>query len=316
MPARLGNLELPKQSPHFLRLRTAVRAQDDQRLVLGLSGGADSLGLLAASLAEGREVEAICVDHGLQVDSADIAQAAADTAITLGASARVMRIDVPASANLEAQARAARYQALCEASNGRPVWVGHTMDDQAETLLLGALRGHATGMTQRTEIEGATVVRPLLGVRRADTAQACRELGLEYWSDPHNDDPRFRRVALRKRIIPELAEIIGGDAVPGLAQAAERAAWEADLVRVGVEKQQFTSELAVADIPQHPALRREVLAEFIRRSGGRESASTVKAVEALVVAWRGQGPVAIGRAPGGRRLVVARKNGILAVSVR
>ena len=290
MPSHLGSLELPHTSPHFLEIRRAVRRHTDMRVVVGLSGGPDSVALLAGTLAEGREVEAICIDHGLQDASAEVA------------------------------ARHARYTALTSAANGRPIWVGHTMDDQAETLLLSALRGHATGMLERSTWEdGATIVRPLLGVRRSNTVGACSELGLEVWADPHNDDQSFRRVALRNRLLPELADIIGGDPVPGLAQAAERAALEADLVRVGVEKQGLgkgTVELEVAQVPPHPALRRAVLAEFIRTNGGRESAATIAAVEQLIVAWRGQGPVAIGKAPGGRRLVVARKNGILAVSVR
>ena len=320
MPSHLGSLELPHTSPHFLEIRRAVRRHTDMHVVVGLSGGPDSVALLAGTLAEGREVEAICIDHGLQDASAEVAATAAETARALGAAATVLRIDVPSTGSMEANARHARYTALTSAANGRPIWVGHTMDDQAETLLLSALRGHATGMLERSTWEdGATIVRPLLGVRRANTVGACSELGLEVWADPHNDDQSFRRVALRNRLLPELADIIGGDPVPGLAQAAERAAWEADLVRVGVDKQGLGEgivELEVAQVPPHPALRRAVLAEFIRTNGGRESAATIAAVEQLIVAWRGQGPVAIGKAPGGRRLVVARKNGILAVSVR
>ena len=238
MPSHLGSLELPHTSPHFLEIRRAVRRHTDMRVVVGLSGGPDSVALLAGTLAEGREVEAICIDHGLQDASAEVAATAAETARALGAAATVLRIDVPSTGSMEANARHARYTALTSAANGRPIWVGHTMDDQAETLLLSALRGHATGMLERSTWEdGATIVRPLLGVRRANTVGACSELGLEVWSDPHNDDQSFRRVALRNRLLPDLADIIGGDPVPGLAQAAERAAWETDLVRVGVEKQ-------------------------------------------------------------------------------
>ena len=224
MPSHLGSLELPHTSPHFLEIRRAVRGHTDMRVVVGLSGGPDSVALLAGTLAEGREVEAICIDHGLQDASAEVAATAAETARALGAAATVLRIDVPSSGSMEANARHARYTALASAANGRPIWVGHTMDDQAETLLLSALRGHATGMLERSTWEdGTTIVRPLLGVRRANTVGACSELGLEVWSDPHNDDQSFRRVALRNRLLPDLANIIGGDPVPGLAQAAERA---------------------------------------------------------------------------------------------
>ena len=179
MPSHLGSLELPHTSPHFLEIRRAVRRHTDMRVVVGLSGGPDSVALLAGTLAEGREVEAICIDHGLQDASAEVAATAAETARALGAAATVLRIDVPSTGSMEANARHARYTALTSAANGRPIWVGHTMDDQAETLLLSALRGHATGMLERSTWEdGTTIVRPLLGVRRANTVGACSELGL------------------------------------------------------------------------------------------------------------------------------------------
>ena len=141
MPSHLGSLELPHTSPHFLEIRRAVRRHTDMRVVVGLSGGPDSVALLAGTLAEGREVEAICIDHGLQDASAEVAATAAETARALGAAATVLRIDVSSTGSMEANARHARYTALTSAANGRPIWVGHTMDDQAETLLPSALRG-------------------------------------------------------------------------------------------------------------------------------------------------------------------------------
>ena len=135
----------PDRSPAFLKLRRAVRAlASEDPVLIGLSGGADSLGLVAAALAEGRNVLALCVDHGLQPDSATVAARAVATARSLGAEARSVKVQVKPG-NIEAQAREARYEALmaAAAAEGRSVWVAHTMDDQAETYLLGSLRGRA-----------------------------------------------------------------------------------------------------------------------------------------------------------------------------
>ena len=210
----------PDRSPAFLKLRRAVRAlASEDPVLIGLSGGADSLGLVAAALAEGRDVLALCVDHGLQSDSATVADRAVAMARSLGAEARSVKVQVKPG-NIEAQAREARYEALmtAAAAESRSVWVAHTMDDQAETYLLGSLRGRAVGMP----VSG-TVIRPFLSVRRADTVAACAELGLEVWHDPMNADPRFRRVRVRTEVLPLLADIHGGDPVPPLAAAASLA---------------------------------------------------------------------------------------------
>ena len=181
----------PRVSPHFLACRRAVRAARMDRTVgVGLSGGADSLALCAAMIAEGHDVIALCVDHGLQDGSREQAEKAAWQAESLGARARVLVVRVPEEAgnSLEAVARQARYQAMsaaaCEDGASRrggrslEIAVAHTADDQAETLLLGALRGRVAGMPERAVVEGARVVRPFLQVRRADTEGACAELGL------------------------------------------------------------------------------------------------------------------------------------------
>ena len=178
MPSHLGSLELPHTSPHFLEIRRAVRRHTDMHVVVGLSGGPDSVALLAGTLAEGREVEAICIDHGLQDASAEVAATAAETARALGAAATVLRIDVSSTGSMEANARHARYTALTSAANGRPIWVGHTMDDQAETLLLSALRGHATGMLERSTWEdGATMCGHCWGCAAPTRSEHARNLG-------------------------------------------------------------------------------------------------------------------------------------------
>ena len=265
----------PDRSPAFLKLRRAVRAlASEDPVLIGLSGGADSLGLVAAALAEGRNVLALCVDHGLQPDSATVADRAVAMARSLGAEARSVKVQVKPG-NIEAQAREARYKALmtAAAAESRSVWVAHTMDDQAETYLLGSLRGRAVGMP----VSG-TVIRPFLSVRRADTVAACAELGLEVWHDPMNADPRFRRVRVRTEVLPLLADIHGGDPVPPLAAAASLDA-------------QAIATAQVAEIACLPvALRRRAYLALVDAPLGPRH---LEAIDSLVMDWHGQGPVAV-----------------------
>ena len=311
----------PRVSPHFLACRRAVRAaQLDHTVGVGLSGGADSLALCAAMIAEGHDVIALCVDHGLQDGSREQAERAARQAENLGARARVLEVQVPEEAgnSLEAAARQARYQAMSAAARedgasrrgGRSleIAVAHTADDQAETLLLGALRGRVAGMPERAVVEGARVVRPFLQVRRADTEGACAELGLEVWQDPQNADTDFRRVALRRGIIPELSRVIGGDAVPALAQAAMDTARD----------EEYLATAATADCAELAALpeprRRRAIAAWLVERGVKVTREGLGGIGKLCTNWHGQGPVAVSSArQAGQRLEVARIGGKLAL---
>lgn len=294
-------MRYPRSSPHFLACRVAVRPfLTPEAVTVGLSGGADSLALLAAAVAEGQEVHAVVVDHQLQEGSGQVADTARSQAEELGVPAQVRTVTV-APGNLEANAREARYGALF--AGGREVWVAHTRDDQAETLLLGALRGNPAGMAPRA----GKLVRPLLTVRRADTAGACAELGLEPWQDPHNTDLAFRRVALRRNFLPQLGELIGGDAVEPLAQAADRiAADNALLDELAGPPTGDCAELAAQPGP----LRRRRIAAWLREKGLGVTGASISAIEALCVRWRGQGGVAVGRTATGR-LEVRRVDGRL-----
>lgn len=310
----------PRVSPHFLACRRAVRAARMDRTVgVGLSGGADSLALCAAMIAEGHDVIALCVDHGLQNGSREQAERAARQAESLGARARVLAVQVPEEAgnSLEAVARQARYQAMSAAARRKTarrgegqleIAVAHTADDQAETLLLGALRGRVAGMPERAVVEGARVVRPFLQVRRADTEGACAELGLEVWQDPQNADTDFRRVALRREIIPELSRVIGGDAVPALAQAAMDTARD----------EEYLATAATADCAELAALpeprRRRAIAAWLIERGVKVTREGVGGIGKLCTNWHGQGPVAVSSArQAGQRLEVARIGGKLAL---
>lgn len=330
----------PRVSPNFLACRRAVvewaqEAKPQESIAAGLSGGADSLALTAALVAEGFEVQALCVDHGLQPGSAEQAGKAAGQAESLGARAEVLKVEVADRGSLEAAARLARYQAFAGATR-LPVAVAHTADDQAETLLLGALRGKVAGMLPAAEIEGVRVVRPLLQVRRAQTLAACEELGLEVWHDPQNRDTSFRRVALRREIIPQLSQLIGGDAVPALAQAAGDAALDdAALSKAALDNAALSNAALgsggfniaepgseVLDAAELAALsepvRRRVLAAWLHEQGAEVTREVLRGVGKLCTNWHGQGGVAV--APSlkeqknmGQRLEVRRVGGKLAL---
>ena len=303
----------PRVSPHFLTCRRGVRAAAlDHAVAVGLSGGADSLALMAALVAEGHDVLALCVDHGLQDGSRAQAERAAEQARKLGARARVLSVEAGATGqkSMEAAARVARYRALAAAcaDEGLEVAVAHTADDQAETLLLGALRGRVTGMSERSEVEGARVVRPLLNVRRADTEGACAELGLSAWQDPQNADTHFRRVALRREVIPQLSRIVGGDAVPALAQAAGDAALDDAALRTPPTTD--CADLAAMVEPR----RRRAIAAWLVSEEVEVTRRAVGDVGKLCTHWHGQGPVAVRSARQvGQRLEVARIGGKLAL---
>lgn len=288
----------PRRSPHFLACRRALRPFDAPAII-GLSGGPDSLALAAAAAAEKKDVRCVVVDHGLQDGFNAVAERAVQTVKAFGLAAEVVRVEV-GEGNLEAAARSARYEALL--AYGSDVWVGHTADDQAETLLLGALRGNPSGMAPRN----GRIVRPLLGIRRADTVGACGELGLDPWHDPMNADPAFRRVAMRNQVLPLLSELLGGDAVPALAATADRIAADQALIASLTDLAPTTSCAELAD--DAGPVRRRRLAAWLLGEGVPVQGDQLDAVEALVVDWHGQGPVAVA---GGRAVV--RRQGKLTI---
>lgn len=315
----------PRHSPHFLACRRAVRPFTSPA-VIGLSGGPDSLALVAAAAAEGKRVRALVVDHGLQDGSAQVARRAAQQARSLGVSAEVIRVEIdPATATrsgVEAAAREARYGALAQAAGASgggtaaaDIWVAHTLDDQAETLLLGALRGNPAGMAAVEPVPaqlaqpaqlGCRLVRPLLTVRRADTTGACSELGLEWWDDPMNHDLAYRRVAIRHHIIPALNDLLGGDAAVPLAATADRVAADRQLVEtlVDVSPTVNCAELAAEDA----AVRRRRIAAWLRENNVPVQGDQLNAIEHLVTNWHGQGPITLA---GGRSVI--RRGGQLEI---
>ena len=224
-----------------------------RRLVVGLSGGADSLALalvtIDAASRAGVPVVTVTVDHGLRPGSRAEAESVAELARALGADAIVEAVTVPSrgAGGPEAAARDARRAALraIALSEHAPVLLGHTMEDQAETVLLRLARGsgpsslRAIAPRARDEA-GVTWLRPLLGLRRADTAGACAQVGLTPVEDPTNavdgpwraaDGSPLRRSALRHRALPALASALGMDPVPALARSAQLCADDDDALR-------------------------------------------------------------------------------------
>ena len=182
-------------------------------MIAGVSGGADSTALLALAVAAGCDVTAVHVDHGLRDGSSAEAELVAATAEHLGAGFRADRAPVAPGPNLEARAREARREAL-----GSAAMTGHTADDQAETVLLRVLRG--TGGAGLAAMR-AGPTKPILGLRRHETAALCASLGLTTFDDPLNADPAFQRNRVRHEVLPLLADVAGRDPVPLLARLAQ-----------------------------------------------------------------------------------------------
>jgi tRNA(Ile)-lysidine synthase len=314
--------------PAVATVRSAVRALLTGPLLVACSGGADSLALAAAVAFEaprhGIWAGLITVDHGLQPGSAEQARRVATLGYELGFDpVEIVAASVGRSGGPEAAARAARYAALDGAAEALDcdVALGHTLDDQAETVLLGLGRGSGprsvAGMRTRT----GRYVRPLLGVRRATTEAACAALGLDPWQDPHNADRSLQRVRLRQEVLPLLEDVLQGgvaealartaallqddlDALDGLAAVImhDASPWQA---AVRDHDGEGLNVAALAELPR--ALRTRVLRAWALACGATEVTSVhTGALDALVTGWHGQGPLDL---PGGLR--VSRASGRL-----
>ncbi len=275
--------------------------------LVACSGGPDSLALAAATRAVRADTCAVVVDHGLQEGSDR--QAAATVALLdgLGVPATVRRVDVDGPGGPEAAARRARYAALelARPHPASPVLLGHTLDDQAETVLLGLGRGSGARSLAGMRTWHAPWLRPLLQVRRADTVAACTELGVTPWADPHNTDPRFTRVRLRREVLPLLEEVLAGGVAEALARTAAQLredtetldALAADLLAAARDG----DELVCAPLAEAPvALRRRALRSWLTgRDVTRLTAEHLAAADRLVTGPRDGSGVAL---PGGCEL--------------
>jgi tRNA(Ile)-lysidine synthase len=297
--------------PSVAAVRLPVRAAlsdlgPGEAVAVACSGGADSLALASATVFEARRpglrVVGVTVDHGLQAGSADRAERVVAQLAGMGVdetlTARVA-VDVASGLGPEAAAREARYAVLeqvAEHLGAQRVLLGHTLDDQAETVLLGLARGSGGRSLQGMRPAFGVFARPLLGVRRADTVTACLVEGLEAWDDPHNHDPGYTRVRVRERVLPVLESELG----PGVAEALARTAAQLredttlldDLAAEALAEARRDGALDaawLAAVP--PALRRRALHRAALDAGAPASELTrdhVLAVDALLTDWRGQ----------------------------
>jgi tRNA(Ile)-lysidine synthase len=307
--------------PAVAAVRTAVKrflAGADKHLTCGeiavaVSGGADSLALAAATAHVARRfdlrVRALVIDHGLQEGSAEVATKAAEVCTGMGLDARVLPVRVEGPGGPEAAARRARYAALRPADG--LVLLGHTRDDQAETVLLGLGRGSGPRSIAGMRPLDPPWGRPLLGVSRATTHQACEALGLKPWIDPHNSDPAFTRVRLRTEVLPIMEDVLQGGVAEALARTAAQLREDSEALDEVAEE--FTGDArdvgALEGLPA--ALRRRVLRRWLLDEGVPElSDPQLRDVDALVGNWRGQGGVWL---PGG--FVARRAHGRLHVDV-
>jgi tRNA(Ile)-lysidine synthase len=322
----------PRLTPAIADLRRAVRAalsvpEPVEGLVLvALSGGPDSLALAAATAFEapraGLRAGAVIVDHGLQEGSADVAANAARQAADLGLDPVLVRtVTVGTAGGPEAAARDARYEALRTAAaetGATTVLLGHTLDDQAETVLLGLARGSGAASLQGMAAKTGLYSRPLLGIRRSQTEQFCVDSDLEPWADPQNADTAYSRVRVRSSVLPMLERELGPGIAEALARTAEQLREDSDAL------DHFAEEIAeeLADIAEagislpvraleaNPPALRQRLIRLAVQSEFHVSLSRAHTLEVakLVTDWHGQSGLDL---PGIR---VERRDGLLVFS--
>lgn len=286
--------------------------------LVACSGGADSLALAAAAAwhqrrssgpLAGVRVGAVVVDHHLHPDSVEVSGRAVRQLKDLGLDpVRIFTADIDPDSPLgpEAAARTGRYRAFGKALTelgGTRVLLAHTRDDQAEQVLLGLARGSGTRSLAGIPTARGPYRRPLLDLTRQDTEAICRHLGLTWWQDPANSDPRYLRSKIRTQILPYLQENLSGSIRESLARTADIAADDADYLETQA-KDVFPQLLEDPDpsgalrLKLHPlraeppAIRRRIIALAVVAAGGSNpSHERLTAAEKLLTGSRSAGPV-------------------------
>ena len=310
----------PRLTPAIADVRRAVREAwmrhgvvSGDRVLVACSGGADSLALAAAAIFEGGRagisVGAVIVEHGLQAETKRVAEETRQVLTELGASPielRAVKVAKTKAGGPEAAARSARYAALDAAADelsAKFVMLAHTLNDQAETVLLGLARGSGNlSLNGMAEVNGR-YLRPLLGIERASTVAFCEDSGLTAWQDPQNADSKFARVRARHHVLPVLETELG----PGIAQALARSAdqlREDEAVLAPMAQDFFdrfvslkatSIEIALAEFEAAPlAIRHRVIAMALTVLQAPEFARVhIRAIDALVDEWHGQKPLSL-----------------------
>ncbi|MFF2999647.1 tRNA lysidine(34) synthetase TilS [Streptomyces sp. NPDC057950] len=297
-------------------------------VMVACSGGADSMALASALAFEapklGVRAGGITVDHGLQSGSDLRADDVVGRLVELGmAPVESLAVTVGRDGGPEAAARDARYAALdaaAERHGAAAILLGHTRDDQAETVLLGLARGSGIrSLSGMAEVSGAggRYRRPFLHLDRQTARKACMVQSLPVWDDPHNADPAYTRSRLRHEGLPALEKALGKGVVGALARTAQLSRDDADALDAWARQ----AESSVRDtagllecaklyaLP--PAVRRRILRRAAIEAGapaGSLFARHIEEVDRLITGWRGQGVINL---PG--KVVAQRQGGRLVI---
>ena len=304
-------------TPSVADVRRAVRESFERHGVLhgdlvlvACSGGPDSMALAAGLAFEGPKlglrIGAVIVDHGIQAETAKVSLNTKGLLGSLGFDpVEIVQVSVGSEGGLEAAARSARYEAIDEVAAGldaKYVLLGHTRDDQAETVLLGLARGAGSrSLSAMAELTGR-YLRPMLSITRQVTVQACADAELPVWQDPHNSEERFARVRVRDRVLPVLEQELGPGIAEALARTADQLREDSDLLDEQAEHayqrvvKNGPTDLsiavtALAKLP--PAIRFRVIRLAGTTLGGHLHRSHVLEIDRLLTNWHGQKPLAV-----------------------
>ncbi len=273
-----------------------VQVEPGDAVVVAVSGGGDSLALAAAVSAVQSEMSlrptVVIVDHQLQAGSDLVAAKAAQVASSLGLTdVRVIPVDVRAVGGdgLESAARSARYDALRRVSSdvsARGILVAHTLEDQAETVLLRLARGSGTRAVAAMKAVSGDIWRPLLGVPRATVAASLEHYGIEPFVDPHNFDSRFLRSRVRHELMPILREVLGADIDAGLARSARLAAEDADALDAAAQQiLEYSADSRGLNVdgfgPIPAAITKRVIRQWLLDAGVSAAGLTAVHIEAV-----------------------------------
>ena len=303
-------------SPSLWEIRKAVKpwlTDSSHTILFGCSGGADSMALALALFMEssGAKIIPVVVDHGLQEGSAQVTSQTISKLRKIGYTQIESAVaQVTLKDGLEASARRARYKIFnqfIDVHQPKYFMLAHTLNDQAENVLLGLARGSGARSLSGMAVENQIYVRPLLKISRQITLAACEEGGIEIWADPHNEDIRFTRVRARKNVLPILEENLGPGITEALARSSDLLRDDADALD-GFATEFFNQvdplNLEVKDLERLPkAIRSRVLRLAIYTAGapaGSLSAEHIAVAEALISDWHGQKEVAL---PGNVKLL-------------
>lgn len=296
----------PRLTPAVAEVRRAIReslvdAHENDLVLVAVSGGPDSMALAKGFAFEGPRlglrIGAVIVDHGLQTVSAQVAKETAEKLEALGfGHVYVKRVEV--AGDNEAAARVARYHAIDELANeldARYVLLGHTLNDQAETVLLGLARGSGARSLSGMAPQNGRYLRPLLSLTREQTLEASEDLNP--WHDPHNKSEKFTRVRVRETVMPALESELGPGVAEALARTAEQLREDADyLEEVALAEYHSMVKLGptalslpVTELAELPnAIRFRVLKHALEVLGSSPQRVHVLAVNELIIDWHGQ----------------------------